>query len=307
MAKLISFLTIAGILSGCGKNAAPQQQHLEPVSDTARTTLEPKQTQAPEIWIVKKRDSGVTFNNAEPPLTFPTDTFLSFERLIEQQARRHKATLIYFDGMQGSGANQLERMHEKGLLNGLTDTLRVVAAEMRDTTRNGQRLWFPWGHHPYQIVPNLNLGARSDMEDSMRVIMPIIEREARLLGGEYSRIYLLGYSQGGMMATWLGLMSNRPLGGVINMHGVFPVFDLDQVSEAGKDVTIHHLHDPLDTNVIYANAEKGLRSAVAAGARGYRTIVDTVVNGEAHHGFTRKVSKEVNAWFLDRFKRAGLL
>jgi len=306
MAKLISFLTIAGILSGCGKNAAPQQQHLEPVSDTARTTLEPNQTQTPEIWIVKKRDSGVTFNNAEPPLTFPTDTFLSFERLIEQHARRHKATLIYFDGMQGSGANQLERMHEKGLLNGLTDTLRVVAAEMRDTTRNSQRLWFPWGHHPYQIVPNLNLGARRDMEDSMRVIMPIIEREARLLGGEYSRIYLLGYSQGGMMATWLGLMSNRPLGGVINMHGVFPVFDLDQVSEAGKDVTIYHLHDPLDTKVIYANAEKGLRSAVAAGARGYTTIVDTVVNGEAHHGFSQNVCKVVNAWLHDVFNRSRL-
>lgn len=301
MAKLLSFMSIAGILSGCGKDAAPQQQHLQPISVTSHPTIEPG------IWTVKKHDSGVTFNNAEPPLKFPTDTFLAIETLIEQQPPRHKATLIYFDGIEGSGASQVDRMHEKGLLNGLTDTLRVVAAVMRTTPKNDHKYWFPWGYQPYQIVRNENLGARRDMEDSMRVIMPLIEREARLLDGDYSRIYLLGYSQGGMMATWLGLMSNKPLGGVVNMHGVFPVFDLDRVSDAGKGVTIHHLHDPLDTNVIYVNAEKGLRSAIAAGARGYSAIVNTVVPGNSHHGFTTKVSGEVNAWFLDRFKRAGLL
>ena len=77
MAKLISFVSIAGILSGCGEDAAPQEQHLEPVSVTTRTTIEPKQTKAPEIWTVTRHESGVTLNNAEPPLKFPTETFLA--------------------------------------------------------------------------------------------------------------------------------------------------------------------------------------------------------------------------------------
>lgn len=109
------------------------------------------------------------------------------------------------------------------------------------------------------------------------------------------------------MASWIGLMSNKPLGGAVNMHGVFPVFDLDQVSEAGKDVIIHHLHDRNDRNVIYENAEKGARAAIAAGARGYKGVIHTEVPGNSHHGFTTKVCGEVNAWFLDVFKRSGLL
>jgi len=77
----------------------------------ALTTIEPKQTQAPELWTVTRHESGVTLNNAEPPLKFSTDTFLAFETLIEQEPIRHKASLIYSDGIEGSGATQIDRMH----------------------------------------------------------------------------------------------------------------------------------------------------------------------------------------------------
>ena len=64
------------------------------------------------------------------------------------------------------------------------------------------------------------------------------------------------------MAAWIGLMSDKPLGGIVGISGGFPVFDVDEVSDAGRHVVLQHLHDRIDIGVKYDYAEKELRAAL---------------------------------------------
>merc|ERR1712164_19297 len=43
----------------------------------------------------------------------------------------------------------------------------------------------------------------------------LIEREAKALGGDYKRIFLVGYSQGAALALQAGVSFNKPLGGIV--------------------------------------------------------------------------------------------
>ena len=82
---------------------------------SSHTTIEQKQTQAQEIWTVTKHYSGVTFSDTEPPLKFPTDTFLAIETLIELQPPRLIAILIHFALLLLRGYSNRPHARERSL------------------------------------------------------------------------------------------------------------------------------------------------------------------------------------------------
>lgn len=59
-----------------------------------------------------------------------------------------------------------------------------------------------------------------DLENSARRVYKIIEKEAELLKGNYSNIFIGGFSQGGSLALHVGFNFKHLIGGVISINGL---------------------------------------------------------------------------------------
>jgi len=237
---------------------------------------------------------------------FPSDTYLVVKEVVCDTPVYHIATVIYLGGMEDAGHVELQNLRQESLFSGMQENVRLVAPVIADSTLNPDRGWFPFLFETWDDFEG-SLATRASLEESGEVLQVIIDSEAKRLRGDYSRIFLAGYSQGAMMAAWIGLMSDKPLGGIVGISGGFPLFDVDKVSDAGSQVVFHHLHDPHDIYVNYKYAEKGLVAAKAAGARGYTEIHRTEIPNDFHHGLSSEVVEEANAWLVTRLRIDGLL
>lgn len=215
----------------------------------------------------------------------------------------HRYTMIYLHGISGLGEKDWkDHIHPK-TGGGFGDDVRIVIPQVKNTLRNPNREWFEFiqGREPWNDeTPVGSLGKLESLEEAMNGLLSLVDREARLLNGDYSRIYIMGYSKGGQMAVWLGLMSNRPFGGIINYLGCLPYFEINSVSEAGKNVAIVHFHDPRDKIIQFRFAEAGVLVARRAGAIGYNGIIVSDVSGKDYHGLSSKLLSQIKQWFYHR-------
>ena len=215
----------------------------------------------------------------------------------------HEFTLIYLHGMGASGSKDwIEHIHPK-TGGGLGNNVRVVIPQVRSTARNPKREWFEFidDREPWDTkIPVGSLGNRQSLDEANESLLRLVDAEVELLGGDYGRIFVMGYSKGGQMALWLGLMGNRPLGGIINYLGCFPFFEIDSVSDAGKQVPVVHYHDRRDKIILFRFAEEGVAVAKRAGATRYSGITVSEVSGKDFHALSSKVLPNVKVWFQEQ-------
>jgi predicted esterase len=154
--------------------------------------------------------------------------------------------------------------------------------------------WFPWDQGVFG-----DLGDKVILQQSSEVLVSHLEAEADLLGGDWGRIFLYGLSQGGMIASWVGLMSIVRFGGVVNHVGCFPLMTLVDVVKH-PDIPIIDYHDPLDPVVPWRFVEAGREAALAAGATKYEPIVETTEPKQNHHGLDRGGIAAANEWIKSK-------
>jgi predicted esterase len=204
-----------------------------------------------------------------------------------------RATVIYFHARNGNGHLETKLLLNKGLLGDLAKQTRFVAPQFSNSA------WFPYVNLPGGSGSD-SLARKEDIDRTLSLIAPLIDHEASLLGGDYSRIFLYGFSQGAMMAIWAGLMLDRPFGGVVNFAGCLPVFDINSIPENSRRVPIFHIHDPLDTAVKFKFAKSGYDSAINAGARMYEPIFESFVGGKMHHSLSFEAIMITSDWLEER-------
>lgn len=56
-------------------------------------------------------------------------------------------------------------------------------------------------------------------DESFKLIWSILDREVKLLGGDSSKVFLCGHSQGSDLAVSSGLMYGKKLGGICGLQG----------------------------------------------------------------------------------------
>jgi len=66
--------------------------------------------------------------------------------------------------------------------------------------------WTVWGQDYVKTV-----------SEQAKRIRGIIEKEAKVLNGDYKKIYLVGYSQGADLANQIGVSFDKQLGGIISL------------------------------------------------------------------------------------------
>jgi phospholipase/carboxylesterase len=88
------------------------------------------------------------------------------------------------------------------------------------------------------------------LEEHTDRVLQIIDREVKLLNGNYSKIMVGGFCQGACVAYNTLLKSKNKLGGIIALSGfVTPKLKVEDVSEVVLDTPIYSFHG-LDDDII---------------------------------------------------------
>ena len=85
--------------------------------------------------------------------------------------------------------------------------------------------------------------SREEVEESKKTIISILEKERELLGGDWSKIFLAGFSQGCAMTYHVAFSLKKKLGGIIGYAGY--LFDITE--DAPEDLKILVIHGAADT------------------------------------------------------------
>jgi phospholipase/carboxylesterase len=291
---------IAAILFGCGPKMDVQEESNRPIT-IGHTTTAPKSGQTFAGTRTPPRVTHTAPSGSVAKMTEVTNHYSGFKSMHVSEAKpgHHRATLIYLHARTGNGLFESQLLLDKGLLNGLTSQVRIVAPQYNNYE------WFPFINVPGGDIfgPPGNEG---DVNKAFGLLTPIVEHEASLLGGDYSKIFLYGFSQGAMMATWTGLMMDRNFGGVVSFAGSLPIFNVVAIPPNSRNVPIFHLHDPEDTTVRFQVAKTGYEVARRAGASGYAPIHETVVGGKMRHSLSFEAIMETNDWLVQQLKKIGV-
>jgi predicted esterase len=277
-------IALAVFLAGCGPKADPEK------GLTVQTTI-------PPVSHTPRR-----INRSVRPLRYPLvrevqklvkadNVFSGFSAMhaTNPEIGAHQASFIYLHARNGNGLLEAQLLLNKGLLGEIGNHVRFVAPQFSDPA------WFPYVNLPAKDTP-ISLAREEDLNYALELLRPVVDHEASLLAGDYSRIFLYGFSQGGMMATWAGLMLDRRLGGVVNFAGCLPYFDIRTIPENSQSVPIFHVHDPEDTAVKYNHAISGFESARRAGAWAYEPIFEMVIGGRMRHSLSYEGIIKTSEW-----------
>lgn len=201
------------------------------------------------------------------------------------QTDDYAAVVLVMHGYRGIALSEWNTIVSMGFDNGLRDRVKFIVPQMNITGGEFDGPgWFPWATVPWAGEAGVSdLAAEEDLKASSDILRAIIDREVWRLNGRYDRIFLVGLSQGGMIATWIGLTANVTLGGILNYQGCFPMSSYDRsLPEKGAKVPVFHLHDPEDEMVPRKYVNAGYQAAIRVGALNYSPVVD--LSNPRHHG-----------------------
>jgi len=97
----------------------------------------------------------------------------------------------------------------------------LLTAPMRAVTGNGGAVMNSW----YDITSFDKTGLEvdrislSEVEDSYKIVKGHLDSEIKILGGDSSKVFLGGFSQGCAMTLWTGINYDKTLGGLVGLSG----------------------------------------------------------------------------------------
>jgi len=148
---------------------------------------------------------------------FYRQKFLGFDSLETVPRRCHKHTIIFLHTFNRHG-KQFAKFSKR--VARMSKHARIVAPSAPLRTIKELKHWLKWFHmkrkwhklHHSWAIPD---GIRKSLTDSVRWLWDLIDREAKLLKGDYKKIYLFGHGQGAHMAIQTGVSFNKTLGGIV--------------------------------------------------------------------------------------------
>jgi phospholipase/carboxylesterase len=148
-----------------------------------------------------------------------------------------------------------------------------------------------------RIMAGREVADRASLDRAMQRLLAMVDAEARLLPRGLADIFLVGYSQGGMVSLHTALLGGRSLGGVAVMNSAVPLLNLERLPEESVNVPIIHFHGTQDNIVPVQLARMGHTAASAAGCRSYE-----FVERPGSHDPSSGVTASVTAWLVDRIQ-----
>ena len=286
IASFIAFST----LMGCYK-----KENIHSENSGQNSSIEPTTTLA-------TADVTTTVGPADVTTTVaPADAHTAFRgvdwasrlgEIVIPASTTHSATILLLHGMRGKAQHMIAQGSGTWLA-------RFPSAKFVSLDAGGNPWFQMTAYPPDQLLARINAGQeftdRASLDEAMRALVSKIDAEAALLAGGHSKVFLIGYSQGGMLSLWTALKGDRGLGGAISLSGPVPISNIGPLSENGKNVPIVHFHGEHDPYLPFEFARMGERKSLSAGSRNYN-----LVNTHGGHDPSNGVHITVSDWLTRR-------
>jgi predicted esterase len=250
------------------------------MTSTVTTTATPTTSTREDIQPASRADPNRQSNAVPPSRAIRgSSSRRSFESIVvPPTSGHHKATIFLLHGVNSSPEGMM-RMGQDTWMRSITNAKFISVGAPGGS-------WFPF------VGPIVD---RNVLNANMEILRNMIDHEASLLPGGLSKVFLIGYSQGGMMSVWTALMGGQRLGGVAMINSAVPVMDIGTIQPEGRDVPIVHYHGLQDSILPIHVARLGRANAIAAGVRFY-----DLVEQPGSHDASTAVTRSVTDWLRER-------
>ena len=161
--------------------------------------------------------------------------------IIKPGNGQHKYTLIWLHGLTMSVEKFYNFFFSEEMIHLLED-FKVILPQspIAPVTMEGGKHTFSW----FDVIerkfgkPFDELFGRQEVIDNSKTITSIIEQEVQSYNGDYSKVFLGGFSQGCAMALHVGLSVTYQLGGIIGYSGYF--FEITPIPDDDRKVLVIH-------------------------------------------------------------------
>ncbi|MDR3078750.1 MAG: hypothetical protein LBU15_01790 [Rickettsiales bacterium] len=180
---------------------------------------------------------------------------LNFVRRLAKSGRNRYA-LFLLHGYYASGENIMGLAE---YFSKISDDLCFIAPDAPEKIADGGYQWFPLDRD--YITPESVAGVVSK---SHGVLCEFLERQREELSLAYRNIFMLGFSQGAMVALYTGIRLAHRIGGLVSFSGLQPDSPESIRSDARTGQKILMLHSPSDSLVPFiclSYSEKLLRDS----------------------------------------------
>ena len=256
-------------------------------TDVSRLISSPVLT-SPVTGTPQNHEARSVFRGSRDPIAQSASS-LFVESIIIEPENQHSATVIQLHGINGNARSMIDLGRDSWIAS-LKGNVKFISV--------GSHLseWFEsLDLDPVAVAGLIAAGKefvdRVSLDSTMNKLVSLIDRESLLVG--HARVFLLGYSRGGMVALWTGLMGGRNIGGVGAINSAVPILNIGQVATPGVDIAhFHGLHDRI---IPVELARLGRERAGAAGATGYNLI-----EGPGGHDVSSGTKIAVTEWLSGR-------
>jgi predicted esterase len=188
--------------------------------------------------------------------------------IVQGKKLSHSCTVLMLHGL-GDSAEGLVDIAESLSLHVPHVKFILLTADEIPVTLNGNEKMHSW----YDITglsPEDNVNAKG-IDRSVARVQKILEEE-NALGLPYSRLAVMGFSQGGALSLYSGLQLpiDKKLGGIIVLSGYIPGTKTFKLTKGMETVPVLHCHGDSDVVVDKTWAMKSKEFLVSKGMTSYK-------------------------------------
>jgi len=224
-------------------------------------------------------------------LTLPAlaqlQTGLSLPYLVQEPAKKseHPPVLILMHGY-GSNENDLFELKD-----GLPKNFLIISVRAPLTLSEGSYQWFRMEEVKGERQPN-----KEDVKNSTEKMKTFIREVVKQYQADSTKVYLSGFSQGGMMSFAVGLTNPQLVHGIAPMSGKIFDFIKPQVkmSRQLKALKIFIAHGDADDRVPYTNATD---AEIYLKVQGLTPVLHTYKG--LKHSISATEIKELSQWLME--------
>ncbi len=159
----------------------------------------------------------------------------------------YDSVLIFLHGLGDSAIGYRDFFDSK--YKPIPDRMKVVllTAPQAAVTINGGMVMNSW-YDIKTFTRSDDSIEKADVVKNGSQIKKCVEEEAKALGGNYSKVFLGGFSQGACMSLHVGLTMEDKLGGLVALSGLLFPFTAKEIvsSERNRDINMFIAHGAYD-------------------------------------------------------------
>jgi len=214
----------------------------------------------------------------------------------------HKETLIYLHGVGGSAQIMLDHLFTNYTTMFARNSTKVVllTAPTANVTVSGKAMTSWFDIITFKVEKEFDLNTAFNLTDIMRNSLRIkqaMHDEIKILGGDSTKLFIGGFSQGCFMSLYSGLTFNKTIGGILGSSGyLVSIPESDRLNGANANIPLYLSHGKNDTTIYYELAETIYRDRLSPLAHKITKVYEDGVG----HAITETMKVRERQWFFDQ-------